>query len=1254
MKGLALYGPKLFLVILIAVVASTLLGQLDTILASMHLEEDPSYDVGTLTGGAVMPGRPSDVPKAVRTWTLWDCGEVQTEQDCRALRDQRGGLDRPSSSTEERTHASPKGVVALALMIDLLFIAAYGLLLVALTVAAGNRGFLTRRSTGNWLRVVLIVVVADILENLLLFLAILSSDPARPSPSPVTTALSWAVWVAGRAKWWPALALILVLMYAFLGPDEWGWPSARLFRTFKLLKVSSITFVLVLLVLSGPLFAPQIADAIRRWSVLHAAVTSVFALALAFYVWYTARDPITRVREGLPRPAKNTTLMKRTGTLLLVVGALRLAAAPFAGLEAYRGLVVPAVIVVLLTFAGWLLKKDEPVVEPKGTLKNRYLTSARIPRGLGAAVLGVVGLVVLKSAFIELVFNSRRELSVAPVIVGVVLAGLLIRLGFRLSVRRADPGSPARTTPISYAIIAILLVLTVTLFLSGQPKIDRGLASLWIVVIGLILVVASMPFYFFLRDVDDERVRAVMGISVETKPRAAAESVYVSPLRIVWDNLRTDPRFQLAVTPSLIALIFALWIYLQPVRAPQVLGATGVVLMAVTLIALVLGSLSWIGEHSTVPRLLQRLRFRRVPLFLGIVMWGIVMVTVWKEAGFHDVQILGRSSGNTEPLESNLGTADMLSGWEKRGDAANAGAVDKGVATPEVGQAVPILKPARPMVFISAWGGGIRAGVWTALAVDCAFNPEEASPGCPDVERSAVGSGSPGFDAVAAASGISGGSVGLANYVANSLDPDGGDWVRRRLGGDYVAPDLARLVLTDIPLTFLGGSASIRDRVDVMQEAWEDSWEGTGGIRQGINQVWKGGFDELPLVVMNSASLNDACAINVSPAQLGVEIDKGSPGDLVDECRSLAPFDKSRTQSERADIAGKTVGTRDVNDYLCAGEDISLAAGSLMSARFPAVSPSGRLEAGSCIIKDKKFDRDAEGYPDLHSTDGGQLEPSATLTATQLWLAVEDRVEQHNAGPAGYCIAPVLIHLENGFSSDIGQSDSGIPNEWFDPLVFSGVKRADGLIANIRQRAAFEFSKPLGDGLQLVGADGKAVGRFAFVRTKANPGPSAPLGWTLSRSTFNDLDDQLQRNAGQYDLIDRWLRQPLYCRAPGARVEVPMSPDQAFAAFSGRTAEWWTPGLLDAGDGGIRFQAAAAGSPLLESSPTSGEVQIGEVTASEPGKRIAFTAFGSLIEVSFEPAGDASTEVTVTPPSDDPAGNEGWVRLLNSFAEVAR
>ncbi len=146
-------------------------------------------------------------------------------------------------------------------------------------------------------------------------------------------------------------------------------------------------------------------------------------------------------------------------------------------------------------------------------------------------------------------------------------------------------------------------------------------------------------------------------------------------------------------------------------------------------------------------------------------------------------------------------------------------------------------------------------------------------------------------------------------------------------------------------------------------------------------------------------------------------------------------------------------------------------------------------------------------------------------------------------------------------------------------------------------------------------------------------------------------------------------------------LRVAATPARAFAVFTNEIATWWRPNEMFAftprGSGTLAFRGGLGGR-LIESLPSGEVFEIGEITAWEPGVRVAFNwrqaSFTAeqrtTVEVRFEPAG-AETRVTVehhgwdTVPQEHAARHtfpnaiflrrhgEWWQALLVSFATSA-
>jgi hypothetical protein len=236
----------------------------------------------------------------------------------------------------------------------------------------------------------------------------------------------------------------------------------------------------------------------------------------------------------------------------------------------------------------------------------------------------------------------------------------------------------------------------------------------------------------------------------------------------------------------------------------------------------------------------------------------------------------------------------------------------------------------------------------------------------------------------------------------------------------------------------------------------------------------------------------------------------------------LAPFDGLGLMDGAALPA-----THDLADFLCPGEDVRLSTAVNLSSRYPILAPSGRVPARPGCGHDETRE--------VRVVDGGYLEGSGAGTLLDLWRALEPMVEQHNAA-GGVCVVPFAVHIDNGYESTrpIGSSGS---NEFTAPVVaYTGAQT--GRLAAARAALALAFDQPLmaaGHPLTVTAIDdGVALpveSRFARITTWAHPGVQAPLGWSLSRASIDDLRGQLliEQNAAQLGEIAIWLSDSLEC-----------------------------------------------------------------------------------------------------------------------------
>ena len=141
----------------------------------------------------------------------------------------------------------------------------------------------------------------------------------------------------------------------------------------------------------------------------------------------------------------------------------------------------------------------------------------------------------------------------------------------------------------------------------------------------------------------------------------------------------------------------------------------------------------------------------------------------------------------------------------------------------------------------------------------------------------------------------------------------------------------------------------------------------------------------------------------------------------------------------------------------------------------------------------------------------------------------------NSSADSGFCIVPFFIQIDNGYENPRSADSNRSPRETLVP--FSALFGSQfGRIANAREEAAIEFDLPLQAGTTAIrvleGPDGQPIlSRYARFTTRAHPGVQAPLGWTLSNASIDDLRNQLAIEENRLELAEvaRWLGGDLRC-----------------------------------------------------------------------------------------------------------------------------
>jgi len=517
-------------------------------------------------------------------------------------------------------------------------------------------------------------------------------------------------------------------------------------------------------------------------------------------------------------------------------------------------------------------------------------------------------------------------------------------------------------------------------------------------------------------------------------------------------------------------------------------------------------------QYALAPAL-RTLHFTRFPVLAFLVVW-VVAVSALDSGGFHDIRRYARPTSTVPPT---IGQA-----WQQYVQAVPAGG-------------------ARPVILVAAQGGGIRAAVWTALVLECVFGPGPvarsgplcaAGEGVPDPALMAGEAAKP--LPVFLASGASGGSVGLAAWTARRADLvlDGPTSttprvVERALDRDFVAPDVARLLLADIPHAFLAWNRA--DRAEMLERAWEQPWQTAGapphGLARGLRETWEvthaGGTWATPVLALNGASVEDGCRFVASavdftlprefpatPADVATAVDATDdrPDDAA--CRGV--------DSGTAEAVDILPSTNELIDYLCSTEDVPLSTAAHISARFPYVSPTGRIDRRQCtdevgLVPDPAISYDA---------DGGIFDNSGAGTAVDAWRALAP-LAAATERQAGTCLVPIFLQIDNSPpAATVSSAADPRPDELTAPIgaTLGQISSRDRYA---RASAAAAFGQPVSAaGLRVLADAFDRDGHSPWFRIAlyGQPGPEPPLGWTLAPETVDDMRSQLRALPNQREI----------------------------------------------------------------------------------------------------------------------------------------
>ncbi|GAA1138955.1 hypothetical protein GCM10009583_05790 [Ornithinicoccus hortensis] len=949
------------------------------------------------------------------------------------------------------------------LLLDLVLIVLYVTLL----------GRLLHPSLPSAYRIVLVAAAVDLTENGLALVVALGTDH-------VPLAAEVLPWVSG-AKWLGLLlASVVVLRRLFRrGDPSWRRAVARVLRALYTHRFSVVALLplLTMSILPGPDMLDQLPDIQRRWTddptgLAHGVAASVALAVLGVVVLVLGRmrSDFTWWRvHGWPEDGDRPQPL--VWFWLICAGA------------------VLAIAVLLPAVTG-----------TDGRSWPRVLVFAGVPAVIGAASLLL-----------------RSWLSGPP-------TGPVTRWVHR-QVRRPDARvlRPEHVRPVRAVgdILAVLVPVVGGLGLvrsfAAPIVLDGGSAWSWVLLmLGAGVALAAWP----VGDAVLERLEPTQHV-----PRTRSQRVWGRLTSILSPGHPTTRR-QTTVAAALLAgsTLGLLVVGSLPAQLGAGVGVIACVVLALTLLTTLVAGAVVLLQYGGSPHVfwLPGIRLSVAPVVTLLVVTLLVAGTV---GGSSDVHGVRSADARERPLPARADLRTAFEAW-----LADPGACRHTVTAG--GREVTL----RPMLLVAAEGGGVRGAYWTAAGLDVLSGRQMTSDGGSWLAP-ATGDGACGARSTLLSGGASGGAVGLAT---TRFAPVGGarEEVVRITGADALGSGVVGLFVRDlvysaagVPLPVAGAGSRWVDRAGLMERSWEHNTTALAHLFLP---------DETPPVagsasghlVLTSTSATTGCRMLVSQLELA---DPELPDDVAENAapgRTLglggtadgdaaaegpsAPADGSCDALDRpaprsvdllADYAAAEPG--------CLGE-LSTATASMLTARFPYVTPSGVI--GPC-----------GEWPVQQLVDGGYTENTGLGTLVDLapqWLVL---VQEHNrAALAGSedaieLVVPLVVYLDNGTGSDLAAPRNNLTNELLVPPVANSraAKSQSDTGALLQRVAALTGPWRLGLGAT-IGPDVphpeivEAIEQWrphsvVVVNQTTFPSVTAPLGWVLSQDSMDTLDEAMQR-----------------------------------------------------------------------------------------------------------------------------------------------
>jgi hypothetical protein len=399
---------------------------------------------------------------------------------------------------------------------------------------------------------------------------------------------------------------------------------------------------------------------------------------------------------------------------------------------------------------------------------------------------------------------------------------------------------------------------------------------------------------------NDVALDTPLHISTPSKKHAAPERSTKQITRLAW----------LIVAAGLAAAVVIAW---HPGYA-EVLGPEGVILFVLGTGVILLSLVDASKLSTALGAVSARLGFSVRPILSTVVITLLLAGSLDNLVRYHAARLVpGASPLQITAHGDSPSLGNMIGEWETQLTACLV--------------AHKLTAKTLPMVLVAAPGGGIRASFWTGLALD-----RMSKQPC-------------GREQIFLASGVSGGSLGLAVWAA--YPGAAANSIGSLSGPGPLTQAIIVMLLRDTPRWFFGIHPSWRDRAATLEDAWANA------IAEGrLSRNWqsvRSFANWTPHLILNATDMERGCRILVTtlPRSITVPIADHRRENAAD-CTVLPQTSTSGTRMQFA------IGSLDARDFLdrepCEGPQIiganrRISTAALLSARFPYVSPTGGLSA---------------------------------------------------------------------------------------------------------------------------------------------------------------------------------------------------------------------------------------------------------------------------------------------------------------------